>query len=254
MKLMTMNTSYKVVQQRNTFCPSGTAVIMGGNADSSGRSDEQTKVQYDGISALLTAAASLTTSAGGATEAGDEARKEKQYDARATSSVREDETTGEATKVEDLTGMMSNVLKIKDETRETYLDYFVKHASSASSQSFANSVDKVWSNELNEPQIEKKSIKETPELIARALFQMENEINSEKIPVEENQAHIRALKLHNHYCRQFPQYNKCCYVYTPYFRLRFLRAEQYDPLKAAIRYCRCLNVLHKNFGDNSLYL
>ena len=92
----------------------------------------------------------------------------------------------------------------------------------------------------------------TPEFVARALIEMDSEINNNKITIQEKWAYIRAIELHNHYCRRQTHDNECCYVCTNYFRVRFLKVEQYNAQKAAIRYCRCLNVLHKYFGDIAL--
>merc|ERR1712238_133533 len=47
-------------------------------------------------------------------------------------------------------------------------------------------------------------------------------------------------------------YHCSCYCRTSYFRLRFLRCEFFDIRKSAIRYCKCLNVLLKHFGDSGL--
>jgi len=143
------------------------------------------------------------------------------------------------------------------------IDYSAKYASMTSAQSFAKSVDSVWTKELTTGKESRHAARETPELIARALREMDTEINSDKIPVREKLAHMRAIELHDRRRRPPPNCHRrggstdnndecSCYVRTEYFRLRFLRVERYDPRKAALRYCRSLNVLHNYYGDVSL--
>jgi hypothetical protein len=43
------------------------------------------------------------------------------------------------------------------------------------------------------------------------------------------------------------------YIRSPEFRLRFLRADRFDPRKAALRYCNCLDLLVEYFGEKVLY-
>ena len=96
-------------------------------------------------------------------------------------------------------------------------------------------------------------IEETPELVARALREMDDAIND--IPFHDKPAHARAIELHNNsylHCSNNEYNNNRCYVQTEYFRLRFLRVERYDARKAAKRYCLNLNVLHRHYGDVAL--
>lgn len=43
---------------------------------------------------------------------------------------------------------------------------------------------------------------------------------------------------------------KSDYICTPEYRLKFLRADRFDAQKAAVRYCACLDLLMKCFGEN----
>ena len=43
------------------------------------------------------------------------------------------------------------------------------------------------------------------------------------------------------------------YIRSPDFRLRFLRADRFDPRKAATRYCNCLDLLVEYFGEKALH-
>ena len=88
---------------------------------------------------------------------------------------------------------------------------------------------------------------ETPELVARALREMDREINS--LPDEQKRAHLRAIELTD--CPP-SCLEDCCYACTDYFRIRFLRSERYNPKKAAAQYCRTLSVLQEYFGDDAL--
>lgn len=192
---------------------------------------------------------------------------------RVDEQMKEDHGAGEGGGVEDLTDMMSNMFTIQTQNsngsnyydvRASFAeghettptdDYSAKFASSAPAQSFTKSVDRIWAEEFNTTTDSNMyTIDETPELISTALQKMDDEINSETIPLQEKQAHVRAVELHNKHCYQhgFPPSNEYCYVCTQYFRLRFLRADRYNPQKAAIRYCKSLNVLRTFFGDVSL--
>ena len=138
----------------------------------------------------------------------------------------------------DLTEWVLGMFQTQGAQLTTSIDYFAKHASSAPAQSFMNAVDKVWAQESNAKEDSKSFSVETPELVARALEEMDREIKSNKIDNQEKRAHIRAIELHH----QHGHRQECCYVCTEYFRLRFLRAERFNPPKAAIRYCHSLKI------------
>jgi len=191
------------------------------------------------------------------------------------------------TSVDDLADRMFNMFRIQKENNERnkgflydngtlfiqglsssadpIIDYEEKFASSAAGHSFKKWVDKVWANDLHRTAAQtteaaedkKDAIIETPEFLAAALREMDNQINSDNISPRDKQAHLRALEIHNQYCRRSQQYHHStttseCYVCTDYFRLRFLRAERYDPQKAAVRYSKSLAVIWKWFGDVAL--
>jgi len=116
----------------------------------------------------------------------------------------------------------------------------------------ATSMEKIWAKErydMNPFDREKTSyelhgvrsraIDETPELLEHSLKCFDDEIL--KLPLREKKQH--------EYCMQM----NSTYILSSLFRLRFLRAEFFDAKKAAIRYCRCLDMLVDYFGEYALF-
>ena len=82
---------------------------------------------------------------------------------------------------------------------------------------------------------------ENPESHYKALIQFDQELNNpNRISGRVKNGYFRALQMNS------------TYVSSPDFRLRFLRTEFFDVPKAALRFCKCLNILVETFGDVSL--
>jgi hypothetical protein len=108
---------------------------------------------------------------------------------------------------------------------------------------------------------ESNNIVETPQLIRLSLIEMNTIIENDSIiPRKKKQAHIYATttlcNCHtntNTNTKQEGSSNCCkCYVRSNHFRIRFLRTDLFNPHKAAIRYCKNLNLICRYFGDVSL--
>lgn len=112
-------------------------------------------------------------------------------------------------------------------------------------------MDNLWARELLELGIDERTIAdehlhgirsiavpETQELLSRTLNEMQMEIGN--IPRDEKRGHIRGLELGS------------MYIQSLAFRLKFLRSVQFDAKTAAIRYCKCLDLLTELFGEAAL--
>mmetsp|Transcript_27536 Transcript_27536/g.64573 ORF Transcript_27536/g.64573 Transcript_27536/m.64573 type:complete len:596 (+) Transcript_27536:248-2035(+) len=94
--------------------------------------------------------------------------------------------------------------------------------------------------------------KECPENTARALKEMQTVLD-ELVPpgsiISQNNGNNndRRRLTNRGYRRGLELKSK--YICTPEFRLKFLRADRFNPRKAAVRYCDCLDLLMKYFGE-----
>ena len=84
-----------------------------------------------------------------------------------------------------------------------------------------------------------RAVTETPELIDTALAAFQVAVDH-SVPDHEKGAYYKACSMNSTYIRSTP------------FRLKFLRAELFDPQKAALRYVRSLEYLLEKFGDFAL--
>mmetsp|Transcript_6428 Transcript_6428/g.15601 ORF Transcript_6428/g.15601 Transcript_6428/m.15601 type:complete len:532 (-) Transcript_6428:315-1910(-) len=113
------------------------------------------------------------------------------------------------------------------------------------------SMDSLWAKELLELGVDERNttdenlhgirslaVTETPELLRRNLNDMQEEIY--KLPDVIQEGHTRGLELGS------------MYIQSLAFRLKFLRAVQFDAKMAAFRYCNCLNMLCELFGESAL--
>jgi len=113
-------------------------------------------------------------------------------------------------------------------------------------------LEKIWAKEyLDKPKdvrerltnelhgVSSRAVTESPEMIASAL-ELFQEAVDRAVPESEKWAYYRACSMNS------------TYVQSVAFRLKFLRAELFDPKKAALRYARNLNYLGEKFGDFAL--
>jgi hypothetical protein len=90
-----------------------------------------------------------------------------------------------------------------------------------------------------------KQPQETPDLIQTSLYRLRQEI--ERIPHANRQAHVRAMLMNQNTVK-----NITPFVLQPENGLKFLRAELFDTRKAAVRYCKWLELLIEYYGDCAL--
>lgn len=113
------------------------------------------------------------------------------------------------------------------------------------------SMDSLWAKELLQLGVDERNmtddnlhgirspaVTETPELLRRNLNDMQEEIY--KLPDNIQEGHTKGLELGS------------MYIQSLAFRLKFLRAVQFDAKVAAFRYCNCLNMLCELFGESAL--
>jgi hypothetical protein len=81
-------------------------------------------------------------------------------------------------------------------------------------------------------------VEETKEMLQQSLLKMQIEI--ENLKNDQRRAYNKGLSM------------KSSYVHDADFRLSFVRAERYDPEKAAIRFCKWLDLLLYLYGDVAL--
>mmetsp|Transcript_3028 Transcript_3028/g.7143 ORF Transcript_3028/g.7143 Transcript_3028/m.7143 type:complete len:487 (-) Transcript_3028:149-1609(-) len=86
---------------------------------------------------------------------------------------------------------------------------------------------------------------ESPEFLRKSLRQLDFELKSDNIPLDERKAYLKSQEL-------FANKNKKTYVNTDEFRLRFLRCVLFDIPLAAKHINRFLLVVSKLFGDYAL--
>lgn len=91
---------------------------------------------------------------------------------------------------------------------------------------------------------------ETPEMVQYALSQLSTELDALVLSDWNNSAHLSSLS--EGYLLSRRGMKNSIYVNKPSFRLRFLRAEQFDAKKAAIRLMKFLNLMLKTFGAFAL--
>lgn len=84
-----------------------------------------------------------------------------------------------------------------------------------------------------------RAVPESPEMISSALESFQLAIDN-SVPESEKSAYHKARVLNS------------TYVESAAFRLKFLRAELFDPKKAALRFARNLNYLLEEFGEFAL--
>lgn len=131
----------------------------------------------------------------------------------------------------------------------------VMDVSSSSDQTMIDpeAAERAWAKELYEMNsdvresinyelhgVKSRAFLEDPASIKEALRLFQIEIDTQ-IPPIHKQSYTRAV-----------MGLKSNYVQTPDFRLRFLRAERFDVKKAAIRFCRGLDYLVDQFGEQAL--
>ena len=100
------------------------------------------------------------------------------------------------------------------------------------------SVDERELNEEHLHGIKSLAVPETQELLNQGLNDMQKVIND--LPIQEKRSHLRGLELGS------------MYIQSLAFRLKFLRCVQFDAKLAAIRYCKCLDLLEEEFGECAL--
>ena len=86
------------------------------------------------------------------------------------------------------------------------------------------------------------AINETPEILNEALSELDRELNSNILPVEERRAYLKSQEL----------FANTTYVNSKAFRLRFLRSTLFDVPKAAERINQYLSVMSDVFGEFTL--
>ena len=84
-----------------------------------------------------------------------------------------------------------------------------------------------------------RAVDETPKLVEEALEAFQLAVDN-SVPEQEKGAYYRACSM------------KSTYIESTPFRLKFLRAELFDPEKAALRFVRSLDYLLEKFGDYAL--
>lgn len=90
-----------------------------------------------------------------------------------------------------------------------------------------------------------KKPQETAEMIHESLLLMRQEVD--RIPPINRQAYFRAMLMNRNTVD-----NVTPLVLTPEYGLKFLRAELFDARKAAVRYCKWLELLFEYYGDCGL--
>lgn len=95
---------------------------------------------------------------------------------------------------------------------------------------------------------------ETPDFLRENFDAMQRHID--KLWDGKKKAYLEARRIQSQY--HSASLAVVVHVLKDEYRLRFLRAELYDPVKAATRYCNWLNLVFKHFGEvaltRSLYL
>lgn len=84
-----------------------------------------------------------------------------------------------------------------------------------------------------------RAVDETPELVEEALEAFQLAVDN-SVPEQEKGAYYKACSM------------KSTYIESTPFRLKFLRAELFDPEKAALRFVRSLDFLLEKFGEYAL--